>query len=293
MLKNLIKLARVSQWIKNGFIFLPIFFAGQFLNKELLTSSFSAFFVFCFVASAVYVINDLSDVEKDKLHPEKRFRPIASGAISKNKAYIFLFVLILSAAVLGGFTLNSKSLMLIGVYFLMNIGYSFGLKNIAILDINIVAIGFLIRVFVGGSSTDLVVSKWAILLTYGLAMILVLGKRRGELVKVSGNVDTRKVLNNYNLEMLNIALGIVASFTITSYVLYTLSDHAAKLYGNGYDYLYLSVILVVMGIFRYLQQSIVFNKTESPTKYLYKDVFLQLIILSWVLFYGLVIYFFK
>lgn len=288
----------MQQWVKNVFVFLPIFFAGRFSEPDFLYSSLWAFILFCLVASCVYVLNDLSDIEKDKLHPEKKNRPLPSGEINKNSARFFLIALLvlivsLCYVLMQRDTINIESLVLLGIYFVINLAYSFGLKNVAILDVNLIAVGFLLRVIFGGEMTGLIVSKWALLLTYSLALVLALGKRRGEIIKLNAQNKTRKVLEEYNEQMLNISLAIVSSITIICYIMYTLSPEATAIFEGqgGVNYLFLSVIFVIMGILRYLQQSLVFNKTESPVKFLYTDWFLQLTIVAWVLLFAFILYF--
>ncbi len=192
---NYLKLIRVNQWIKNLFVFLPIFFSGNLLNSDYFIQSFYGFLIFSFVASSIYIINDYVDIEKDKKHPEKKNRPLASGKISKNNALILFFILVIITSILTYFFANKQVAILVAVYFFMNLAYSFKLKQIAILDVMIIAFGFLLRVFVGGYMTGLVVTDWTILLVFDLALILALGKRRGELVNADLEGVTRKSLD--------------------------------------------------------------------------------------------------
>ncbi|MCB9203095.1 MAG: decaprenyl-phosphate phosphoribosyltransferase [Flavobacteriales bacterium] len=283
-----IKLMRVHQWIKNGFVFLPLFFSGQFLNVEYLYKSFVGFFCFSFVASAVYIINDYVDVEKDRNHPEKKHRPIASGAVSKNSALILFFILL---AVVVGFLVyinNYKVLFLIALYFFMNLAYSFKLKHIALIDITIISFGFLLRLLVGGYVTGILISDWAIVLTFSLALIMAIGKRRGELINEELTGKTRKALGGYNLEFINVALAVSSTVMIVAYLMYVLSDEAQSRMHHNVLY---TVIFVILGVLRYLQQTFVFNKTESPTKMIFKDHFLQVVLLLWGISFAVLIYF--
>lgn len=292
MVLSIIKLMRVHQWVKNLFIFIPLFFSGNILNTSLLIQSFYAFISFSFLASAVYVINDFVDIKKDAQHPTKKNRPLPSGAMSKNEAIFIFIALIITSIGLIYFTNRSvQVIVLLAIYFLMNMAYSFKLKNISIIDITIIAIGFLIRVLVGGYATGIMTSKWTILLTFVLALILAIGKRRGELVVIDQSGKTRKSLDGYSIEMLDMALAIMSSVTIVCYVMYTFSPEAAITFKEKHGYLYFTVIFLIIGLFRYIQQTIIKNKTESPTKFLYKDIFIQLVLLSWGLCFFILIYF--
>ena len=176
-MKKYIKLLRIEQWIKNIFVFLPLFFSGSFLHLELFSVSLFAFFIFSFTASCIYIINDYTDIEADKKHPEKRKRPLASGEISKPTAkmvFAGLVFLVVSLTSLVEFLFSIDLLyfcLVICAYFIMNIAYTFRLKHIAIVDISIIALGFVFRVLAGGYITGIWISQWAILLTFVLALV--------------------------------------------------------------------------------------------------------------------------
>ncbi len=275
-----LKLIRIQQWIKNFFIFLPIFFAGKLLDMDLLIKSIIAFFAFSFIASSIYVINDYVDIESDKKHPEKKHRPLASGKIKPGQA-IIVFILLLFLAYSCCYLLDSRNIaLIISAYFVMNLAYSFKLKHVAIIDVIIIAIGFLLRVIVGGEATDLPVSIWAILLTFFLALILGFGKRRGELINAELTGQTRKALDGYNLQFTDTAITVVSSCVIVCYIMYTLDPLVKK---NLHPQIIYTIIFVAAGILRYLQLTFVYNKTESPTKVIYKDFFLQINIILWIL----------
>jgi len=283
-----LKLMRIHQWVKNVFVFLPIFFAGKFFDYNALIDSITGFFCFSFVASSIYIINDYVDIESDRNHPEKKDRPLASGAVSKNAALI-LFAFLLSITI--SFLIyieNIKVLILIAIYFVLNIAYSFKLKHIALLDISIISFGFLLRLLVGGYITGISISDWAIILTFSLALIMAIGKRRGELVNAELSGKTRKSLDGYNLDFLNTALGVASTITILAYLMYVLSPKAQNEIHHNVLY---TVIFVIIGVLRYLQQTFVFNKTESPTKMIFKDHFLQIILILWGICFAILIYF--
>lgn len=279
---------RVNQWVKNLFVFLPLFFSGNLFNIDLLIESFYGFLIFSFVASSIYIINDYVDIEKDKKHPEKKNRPLASGKISKQNAFIlFLVLLVLTCFLLWAFG-TLQVAILVGIYFLMNIAYSFKLKQVAILDVMIIAFGFLLRVFVGGYMTGILVSDWTILLVFDLALILALGKRRGELVNAELEGVTRKSLDGYNLNFLNSALAITCTVAVICYMMFILSPETQSKF---HHYIIYTFVFVFAAVLRYLQQTFVYAKTESPTKLIFKDHFIQLLIVMWGISYVLLIYF--
>lgn len=279
---------RVNQWVKNLFVFLPLFFSGNLFNIDLLIESFYGFLIFSFVASSIYIINDYVDIEKDKKHPEKKNRPLASGKISKQNAFIlFLVLLVLTCFLLWTFG-TLQVAILVGIYFLMNIAYSFKLKQVAILDVMIIAFGFLLRVFVGGYMTGILVSDWTILLVFDLALILALGKRRGELINADLQGVTRKSLDGYNLNFLNSALAITCTVAVICYMMFILSPETQSKF---HHYIIYTFVFVFAAVLRYLQQTFVYAKTESPTKLIFKDHFIQLLIVLWGISYVLLIYF--
>ena len=283
-----LKLMRVNQWVKNLFVFLPLFFSGNLFNIDLLIESFYGFLIFSFVASSIYIINDYVDIEKDKKHPEKKNRPLASGKISKQNAFIlFLVLLVLTCFLLWTFG-TLQVAILVGIYFLMNIAYSFKLKQVAILDVMIIAFGFLLRVFVGGYMTGILVSDWTILLVFDLALVLALGKRRGELVNAELEGVTRKSLDGYNLNFLNSALAITCTVAVICYMMFILSPETQSKF---HHYIIYTFVFVFAAVLRYLQQTFVYAKTESPTKLIFKDHFIQLLIVMWGISYVLLIYF--
>lgn len=295
-MKKYFKLLRVEQWVKNLFVFTPLFFSGNITNSALFLKSLFAFFVFSFAASAIYIINDYIDIDSDKKHPEKRNRPLASGTISKTTAKIIFALLILAdiALVFVGQIIFQENLwkfsVIILAYFVMNIAYTFRLKHVAIIDVTIIAIGFVLRVLAGGYITGIKVSQWAILLTFVLALVLAIGKRRGELINAQISGKTRKALDGYNVQFADIALSISCTLAIVCYVMFTLSIEVQQRF---HERVFYTVIFVVFAFLRYLQQTLVYNKTESPTKIIYKDRYIQLTLFLWMVVFLLQIYFKK
>lgn len=293
-MKNYLKLLRVEQWVKNTFVFIPLFFAGMIFNKEMLLESIFSFIVFSLTASSIYIVNDYSDIEADRKHPEKCKRPLASGAISKSMAKIILATMLVGVCtlIIGGQVIFQQDLSKFGIiiiaYFIMNLAYTFKLKHIAIVDISIIAVGFVLRVLAGGYATGIVVSQWAIILTFVLALVLAVGKRRGELINAQLSGKTRKALDGYNVQFADILLSIAITLAVVSYLMFTISPEAQRTYTNKVFYTF---VFVIFAFLRYLQQTLVYNKTESPTKMIYKDRYIQITLMLWALSFLVLKYF--
>lgn len=288
-----LRLLRPEQWIKNLFVFIPVFFSGEMLNGDLLLLSFISFIIFSLAASCVYILNDYIDKEADRNHPEKNHRPLARGTVSE-KGAVFLGGLIF-LAVMGslGFILGShlfcwRFAVVIFFYLLMNIGYTLSWKHIAIVDVSIIALGFVLRVLAGGYMTGIPISQWAILLTFVLALVLAVGKRRGELVNAEITGSTRKSLDGYNVQFADIVLSIACGFAIVCYLMFTLSPDVQRRF---HPRIFYTVIFVLFAFMRYLQQTLVYNRTESPTKIVYRDRYIQVTLALWFIFFLLQLYF--
>lgn len=295
-MKKYFKLLRVEQWVKNLFVFVPLFFSGNIKNVDLLTKSIFAFIIFSLAASVVYILNDYNDIEADRQHPEKRRRPLASGAISKPTA-IGIFIGLIVADIALVFFAQAyfqeplwKFATIVGFYFVMNLAYTFKLKHVPIIDISIIAVGFVLRVLAGGYMTGISISQWAILLTFVLALVLAIGKRRGELINAQVSGKTRKALDGYNVQFADIALSISVTLAIICYLMFTLSPEVQARFHSRVFY---TVIFVVFAFLRYLQQTLVYNRTESPTKIVYRDRYIQITLLLWVAAFLIQIYFKK
>lgn len=289
-----LKLLRVEQWVKNLFVFAPLFFSGNITNLDLLAKSIFAFVVFSFTASSIYIVNDYSDIESDRKHPDKKNRPLASGAIRKPVAISVFIALVCSIILLiffGQHFLHRDLLKfsaVIAFYFVMNIAYTFRLKHVAIIDVCIIAIGFVLRVSAGGYASGIYISQWAILLTFVLALVLAIGKRRGELINAQVSGKTRRALDGYNVQFADIALSISCTLAIICYLMFTLSPEVQQKFHSRVFY---TVFFVVFAFLRYLQQTLVYNKTESPTKIIYKDRYIQVTLVLWLAAFLLQIYF--
>ncbi len=287
-LSVIIKLIRPHQYVKNLFVFLPLFFALKITNTELLFNTFVAFIAFSISASAIYILNDYHDIEEDKQHPRKKKRPLPSGAISKSQAIIIMVLLFIAGFTLIS-TLSTKAAVILLAYVIMNIAYSFYLKYIAILDITIIAIGFVLRLFVGSAVTDIHLSMWIVIMTFLLALFMALAKRRDDvLIYLDTGKKMRKVIDGYNLQFLDGAMMIMASVVIVAYTIYTTSSEVVERVQS--DYLYLTALFVILGIMRYLQIAFVEKDSGSPTRIMLKDHFIQLTLLGWITSFAWIIY---
>ena len=293
MIKNIVLLLRPQQWVKNGFVFLPLFFNGQLFDADALLSTFMAFVAFCFAAAGIYCMNDIVDAEADRRHPKKCSRPIPYGAISTALGWalaaICLAVSFTTILFIGaGWTTVA---IVIGIYFVMNIAYCLRLKQIAIVDVFIISIGFVLRIFVGGFATGIFISHWIVLMTFLLALFLALAKRRDDVaIYEQTGVLPRKNVAAYNLDFMNQAIGIVAAITMVCYIMYTVSPDVVARFEGGGKYLYLTSIFVLAGIIRYLQITIVNLSSGSPTKVLIHNRFLQICLACWIVSFLIIIY---
>jgi 4-hydroxybenzoate polyprenyltransferase len=283
-----LKLMRIHQYVKNLFLFLPLFFLGQITNVELFSNVIIAFVSFSISASAIYILNDYIDIEDDRNHPTKKFRPLASGLINKNDAFI-LIGLFISLGLIIMSTLSIKALIVLLLYVLLNIGYCFYLKHISIVDIIIISIGFVIRIFIGAIVTETPLSKWIVIMTFLLALFLALAKRRDDVIHfINTGKKMRKVIDGYNLQFIDGAMTIMASVIIVTYLLYTTSSEIVKQFNS--EYLYLTSLFVILGVLRYMQISIVENNSGSPTKILIQDKFIIINLLLWIVSFIYIIY---
>ena len=293
MMKNIAVLLRPQQWLKNGFIFIPLFFDHKLMDWYCLCSAILAFFAYSFAASAIYCLNDLIDVDADRKHPKKCKRPIAAGVISKAQALLLvalcLGVAFAIASMLEG-NAQWKVIGILGVYIVMNIAYCLKLKQMAIVDVFIIAVGFVLRIFVGGFATGVVLSQWIVLMTFLLALFLTLAKRRDDVVRMNETGEApRKNTIRYNLTFINQAITITASVTLVCYIMYTMSPEAIA--SSHSNYLYLTSVYVVVGLMRYIQLAVVDKKSGDPTKVMLYDHVMQVILLAWCITYLLLIYF--
>ena len=283
-----LRLLRIKDWVKNLVILLPLFFSGRMGEAALLGRGLVAVAVFCLISSAVYIFNDLRDREMDRLHPVKRLRPIASGAVPAAWAAV-LFAVLLAVGIAVAILFIPAMLPLAVAYILLNFAYSLKLKFVPVIDICIIASGYVIRILTGGVVTQTALSVWIITMTFLLAMFIGLAKRRDDVVIcLESGVEVRRIVEAYNLKFIDAALSIMAAVTIMAYLMYTISPGTAAKFGT--DRLYLTTSFVVAGILRYLQMILVEKKGGFPTEILYTDILMQLLIGGWLLSFGLLIY---
>ena len=288
----ILKLIRPHQWVKNLFVFLPMFFDGELLNVAYLGAAVAAFFAFSFMASSIYCINDIKDVEGDRAHPRKCHRPVASGAVSERTAWVAtLFLMALSVAI-SVICLGSglgRVLMILGIYWLMNVAYCFRLKHVPIVDVFMVAIGFVLRLCLGGVVTDTELSPWIVCMTFLLTLFIAVAKRRDDVViyEREGTV-VRHTSTFYNLAFLNQTLGILASVTIVCYVLYTVSPETVARFNSRY--VYVTAVFMLAGLLHYLRLVLVENRSGDPTAIVLHDRALMLCIALWLLSFLIIIY---
>ena len=286
--RQIFVLMRPEHWVKNLFLFIPAFFAARLDEPSVLYNAMMGFVAFCLIASAVYVLNDMVDATQDRNHPDKNRRPVASGAISIRQAIAILVLLLFFSTALAAY-LSTSMLIFSLLYFVINLFYSFSLKHIAIIDISLIGLGFLLRIFAGGAVTGVAVSQWLIILTFLLALILGLAKRRGEYVIAMGENNFRKALEGYNLPFLDVGITVCSTVAIVAYLMYCFSPEVTERMGSSQ--IYFTAFFVILGILRYLQLTLVFNKTESPTRALLRDLFLQLVLLAWIGAFTWLLYF--
>ena len=274
------------------FVFAPIFFSNNLLKWDLLWPTLIIFASFCLISSSIYCFNDLKDVEADRLHPKKCRRPIASGAVSVKAGYALMLICTIGAFALVPLaqSVNTPYLyMIMAAYWLMNIAYCIRLKQYAILDVSIIAVGFVMRVLIGGVTTDIWISHWLVMMTFLVTLFLAFTKRNDDyrIYEQTGQ-KPRVSITGYNKTFINEATAIIASVTLVCYIMYTMSPEVIERMGTRY--VYLTSGWVLAGMLRYLQNMIVFGLSGSPTKSLVKDHFVQFCIFGWLASFFIIIY---
>ncbi|MEO8211003.1 MAG: decaprenyl-phosphate phosphoribosyltransferase [bacterium] len=284
-----IELIRPKQWIKNLFVFAPIMFAGRLLDLPLLFQNILAFIAFCGISSSVYVLNDILDVESDRVHKKKRYRPIAAGDVSVFQARIIFGILLLTTALIC-LKLNGLFILTIFFYFLNNIIYSFKIKNVVLLDVFSISLGFILRVIAGAVAIDVSISSWMIITTIFISLFLGISKRRAELSGPNQeNLEKqRKVLSDYDVTFVDQLNTVAATGTIISYALYTVSEKAILAFHS--DKLIYTTPFVIYGIFRYMYLLHKKNLGESPTQIVTKDLPIIINSILWLIVSTVIIY---
>ena len=291
-------LARPAQWIKNGFVLVGLLFGHGWKDPLLLGGSIACFLGFCLVSSAVYVFNDVMDRHADRAHPDKRARPVASGAIDVGAALVFAGVLVLAGLAFAGLA-SMTAVILIMLYVALNLGYSLGLKHVVVLDVFIIAAGFMLRILTGTLGVGIEPSRWLLFCGFMLTLFLGFAKRRSELsalrsgaASLQGGVDdafaakrrdavpARRVLAIYSLYWLDRIIGLCALIAVVAYALYTLD--AATIAMHGTDRLWLTVPIVAYGIGRYLWTLYRLGRGDDPSAQLWCDPHLLGSLLCWL-----------
>lgn len=291
IVKQIFKLIRPKQWIKNTFVLLPVFFGGDMLNPESVYAALVTMMAFSFAASSIYCYNDIVDVDADRRHPVKCKRPIAAGLISVPHAYGLTGVMALLSAT-ACLLLRENMLMVMGVilfYWLLNLAYCKILKDYAVVDVCIIAFGFVLRIIAGGVATGIILSHWIVLMTFLLTLFLSFAKRRDDVVRMNETGEApRKNTNRYNLTFINQAITITASVTLVCYIMYSVSPEVIANFKTRQ--LYLTSVFVLVGLLRYIQIAVVDEKSGDPTKVILRDRFMQLIVVAWILSFLVIIY---
>jgi len=290
-MKNLFRLIRPKQWLKNVFVLVPIFFSGHLTDADCLYAGIVTFVAFSMIASSVYCFNDIIDVEADRRHPVKCNRPIASGAISLRQAYgLMALMLLLSMAMLLLLQANYwKVLLVILGYYVLNLAYCAELKQHAIVDVCIIAFGFVLRLLAGGFATGIVLSRWIVLMTFLITLFMSFGKRRDDVIRMNDTGEApRKNTIRYNLAFIDQAITITASVTLVCYIMYTVSPEVISQLHT--PYLYLTTVFVLLGLLRYIQLTVVDKRSGDPTKIMFRDRFIQVDVLLWALSFLIMIY---
>ena len=282
-----IRLARPHHWVKNGFVFLPLFFTPILLNINNFVMVALAALAFSFISSSIYIFNDYCDRDSDKKHPVKKHRPIASGDVSPQAA-LAMHIIFLGAGLYGACALGEKFFHIAAGYFVLNFFYSLKLKSIPIVDVMCIATGFILRVLGGAAVAHIDASKWILICTGLLSLFLAFAKRRDDLVQDMGS-DHRKSLDGYNKAFLDVVLPVILTTLLMAYLMFTIDVNAPlRAYS---DDLYLTVPFVVFGILRYLQLIYVEENAGNPTRILLSDKQIMTTVVGWACLLGWLIYF--
>jgi len=289
-ISNAFKLLRPAQWLKNVFLFAPLIFSKHLFELDYLWREVLAFVCFCIVSSIVYIINDIADREADRLHPIKRNRPLASGEMRIFNA--ILIAAVLSAMVIGLIPyLNIPFFYCVILYGLLNIVYSFWLKQVVLVDVFIIAAGFMLRVLAGVFAIEVVISSWLVLCTLFVSIFLAISKRRGELIlsTATDSYAARPVLKQYDLAFMDQIMTLAASGVAISYALYTVAERTVKIFGT--ENLIFTTVFVLFGIIRYILLMRDKRTDDNPMHLLLGDVPLIVNVLLWLLACVFIIYF--
>lgn len=283
-----LKLIRVYQWHKNLFVFSGFFVLGNYGNYELLLKSVYAFIMFCLVSSAVYIFNDYRDMESDSLHPLKSRRPLASGTVAVKHALAIAGLIGLISLTGSFLLLGVPALVIISCYLINNFAYSMFLKKYPIIDVFQIGIGFMLRIFAGTAGIGILISEWMILTGFMISLLIGFAKRYAEAVNQTRHEHKREVLQDYSLDTLKAFMIIMASATIITYSLYTLSPRSVELHKT--TNLIYTIPFVMFGIFRFLYIVLFYQSGEDPSSQIFQDRQIVITGILWMITYGFMIY---
>jgi decaprenyl-phosphate phosphoribosyltransferase len=286
---TIFRLLRVRQWVKNAFVLAPLFFGFELLHRQSLLRAAAAFAIFCAVSSAVYIFNDWRDLEADRLHRLKRSRPLPSGDVSlRAAALLFAALMAIAAIVAMVAALPREFFVVLAIYVLVNVGYSLGLKQISLIELFLVASGFVLRLLAGAFAIGVHLSQWILIATAMVALLLTVGKRRADIAQQYDVEAGRKSLMAYNVAYLDLVLSALTGGTLVVYLLFCASDYAVGRFGAM---VLATALPVALGLLRYLQLVTVTGKGASPTDLVLDDLGMLAILAVFVLMFSALIYF--
>ncbi len=288
MLLRYSRLIRINNWTKNLIIFSPLFFAGKMSNVFLLQQTLISCISFSFLTSSIYILNDYMDLEHDRTHPSKKNRPLASGKIPiAHAGAMAIVLLIVGLGIISQLSIDTFYVSL--SYVVIMVAYCLVFRKMPLVDIGIIATGFVIRLYVGSTVTGIPNSMWIIIMTFLLALFITLAKRRDDLTRLAINEEnTRESLNGYNLTLVDSLIIVLVPIIIVSYILYCTADENVARVGKN---LYLTSVFVFFGFMRYLQLVFVKNLGGDPIKLLYRDAGIQLVLFLWISSFAWILYF--
>lgn len=291
-MKKYLRLIRPQHWIKNVFVLVPMFFGGVLFDLTTIESGLLVFMAFSFIASSIYCYNDIVDADADRHHPVKCRRPIASGEVSVSHAYLLMAVMAVLSAIMVMLLptpVRMGTAVVVAIYYVLNLAYCSKLKQYAVLDVCIVAFGFVLRIVAGGVAEEVALSQWIVLMTFLLTLFLSFAKRRDDVLRMNETGEApRHNTIRYNLTFINQAITITASVTLVCYIMYTVSPEVKEHFKS--QYLYLTSVFVLLGLLRYIQIAVVDKKSGDPVKVALTDRFSQLIIAAWLVTFLIMIY---
>lgn len=291
-MKKYLRLIRPQHWIKNVFVLVPMFFGGVLFDLTAIESGLLVFMAFSFIASSIYCYNDIVDADADRHHPVKCRRPIASGEVSVSRGYLLMAVMAVLSAIMVMLLpspVRMGTAVVVAIYYVLNLAYCSKLKQYAVLDVCIVAFGFVLRIVAGGVAEEVALSQWIVLMTFLLTLFLSFAKRRDDVLRMNETGEApRHNTIRYNLTFINQAITITASVTLVCYIMYTVSPEVEGHFKS--QYLYLTSVFVLLGLLRYIQIAVVDKKSGDPVKVALTDRFSQLIVAAWLVTFLIMIY---